>query len=233
MGKAYGYTDATLAIDALDHATRLAPNTAAYWMQLGDAQWYNAVADPGAAEASKAAFAACLQRDPRHGDCHCRLGMVQHSQGDHGAALQSVTQAAEHGKCEYGLAQELLELGELERSDALVQARLARIPARPGNFDELYVLQELALQVAIARGDSERTQAARQRLAEYALGVSPAVAFNLGSTYAVARPPQPAEAKQLLERFVQSSCDAQLAAHDCDRCVVARDLLDKIAATRP
>jgi len=230
LGKAYGYADAASAIGAFDHATRLAPNVAAYWKQLGEAQWFNTANDPRAAELSKAAFMNCLRRDPQHGDCHRWLGELQSSQGNHTAALQSFTRAAEHGAAsEYQMAKELLELGEPEQSDVLVRTQLARIPARPGNFDQLYQLQELELQIAVQRGNLEQAHAARQRLAEYALGVSPDVAFNLGSTYAVTRPPQPTEAEQLLSRYVQSSCDGSQAATHCDRCVVARDLLAHLA----
>ena len=44
LGRAYGNTDAasaTSAIDAFDHATRLAPNVAVHWKHLGEAHWSN------------------------------------------------------------------------------------------------------------------------------------------------------------------------------------------------
>jgi hypothetical protein len=135
--------------------------------------------------------------------------------------------------CEYEMAQQLRELGELERSSSFVRTQRARIPAQPGNFDRLYRLQEVDLKIAEQRGDLVQADAARQTLAEYALGVSPVFAFNLGSTYAVMRPPQPTKAQQLLARFVQSSCLASQAANDCDRCAVAHALLDRLASTRP
>jgi predicted Zn-dependent protease len=234
LGKAYAYADAASAIDAFDHATRLAPNVAEYWKQLGETQFFNAATDPSAGESSKAALQNCLQRNPQSGDCHCWLGRVQHSQGTHAAALQSFTRAAENGAdCEYQMASELLELGEFEQSNVVVQTQLSRLHTRPGNFDQLYLLQELDLRIAVQSENPAQAHAARQRLAEYALGLSPEVAFNLGSTYAVARPQQATEAKQLLGRFVQSSCNDRQAANDCDQCVVARDLLDHLAAESP
>jgi hypothetical protein len=130
------------------------------------------------------------------------------------------------------MAQELRELGELERSRSLVRTQLARIPAQPGNFDRLYLLQEVELKIVAQRGDLVQADAARHTLAKYALGVSPVFAFNLGSIYAVTRPPEPTKAQQLLTRFVQSSCLAREAANDCARCAVAHDLLDRLASTR-
>ena len=127
------------------------------------------------------------------------------------------------------MASELLELGELEQSNVVVQAQLARIAARPDNLDQLYELKELELRIAVQRGNFAQAHAARQRLAEYALGLSPQVAFNLGSTYAVVQPPKPSEAKQLLGRFVQTSCDDRHAANDCDQCAVAHELLVHLA----
>jgi Tfp pilus assembly protein PilF len=234
LGNAYRYADPASAIDAFDHATRSAPNVAEHWNQLGQAQWLNTAADPRAAEQSKAAFLNCLQRDPQNGDCHRWLGIVQCSQGNHTAALQSFTRAAEHGAAnEYRMAKELLELGELEQSNVLIRTQLTRIVARPGNFDRLYELQELELQILVRRGNHAQAHAARQKLAEYARGISPETAFHLGSTYAVARPPQPTEATQLLVRFVQSSCDGRQTANDCDQCVVARDLLTHLTRTAP
>jgi hypothetical protein len=114
-----------------------------------------------------------------------------------------------------------------------VRTQLARIAAQAGNFDRLYLLQEVELKIAEQRGELMNAAAARETLAEYALGVSPVFAFNLGSTYAVTRPPQPTKAQQLLTRFVQSSCLAREAANDCDRCATAHDLLDRLASTRP
>jgi hypothetical protein len=211
----------------------LAPNVAAHWQQLAEAQFFNVANNPMAAESSRAAFLDCLQREPQRGDCHCWLGRLQHSKGNHTAALQSFTRAAEHGaSCQYQLASELLELGELEQFNLVVQTQLARI-ARPGNLARLYELQELELRIAVQRGDLAQARAARQRLAENALGLSPEVAFNLGSTYAIAQPERPIEAKQLLGRFVQSSCDDRHSADDCHQCVVARDLLAHLAATAP
>lgn len=233
LGKAYLFADAASAIDAFAHATRLAPNVASHWKGLGEAHLSNTADDPRAAKSSEAAFLNCLHRDPQRGDCHCSLGFVQHSQGNHTEALQSFTRAAEHGACEYRMADELLELGELEQANALVQGQLARTPARPGNFDKLYVLHELELQIALRRGGLTQAHAARQRLAEYTVGLSPEIAFNLGSAYAVSRPPQPTQATQLLNRFVQSSCDDSRTANDCDQCVVARDLLVHLAASNP
>lgn len=231
LGKAYAYADNAAALDAFERATRLAPNVAEHWKQLGEARWLNRMHAPRAADLSKEALLNCLQRDPQRSDCHHLLGMVQHSQGNHAAALESFRLAAEHGTTSDTLiARELLELGELEQSNALVQTQLARIPARPGNFDKLYQLQELELQIAVQRGNLAQTHTARQQLAEYALGVSPEVAFNLGSTYAVSRPPKLGEAKQLLGRFVQSTCDDRQDPRYCDQCVVARDLLAHLAA---
>jgi hypothetical protein len=187
------------------------PDDAERWAKLGKASLYAAT--------------AC--------GCHCSLGLVQHSQGNHADALQSFTRAAQHGACEYRLAEELLELGELEQSNVLVRARLAQTSVRPGNFDKLYVLHALELQIALQRGDLTQAHAARERLAEYAIGLSPEIALNWGTTYAVSRPPQPTGAKQLLNRFVQSSCDDSQPANDCDHCAVARDLLVHLAATNP
>lgn len=233
LGKAHLYADTAAAIAAFERATHLAPNVASHWKGLGEAHWSNTADDPSAAKSSEAALLSCLQRDPRRGDCHCSLGLVRRFQGNHTEALQSFTRAAEHGACEYWLARELLELGELEQSNVLIRAQIARTPSAPDNFDKLYVLHELELQIALRRGDLTRARAARQRLAEYTLKLSAESAFNLGSTYAVSRPPQPTVAKQLLNHFVQSSCDDSPNANDCDQCVVARDLLVKLAASNP
>src|SRR5687768_11416296 len=93
LGTAYTSADAA-ALDAFDHATRLAPDVAAHWQQLGEAQFFNVANNPMAAESSRAAFLNCLQRDPQRGGCHCWLGRLQHSEGNHTAALQSFTRAA-------------------------------------------------------------------------------------------------------------------------------------------
>jgi tetratricopeptide (TPR) repeat protein len=105
---------------------------AVHWKQLGEAYWSNQVDDPKAFESSKAAFVSCLERDPRRGDCLCWLGIVQRSQGDHAAALESFTRAVEHGAaCEYEMARQLGELGELERASSCGHSSLES-PRRQG-----------------------------------------------------------------------------------------------------
>lgn len=233
LGSAYGYADSAFAIDAFERATRLAPEVASHWMQLGEAYWSNRADDPRALELAKGAFTTCLERDARHGDCHCLLGVVQRSEDDPGAALLSFTKAVEHGAaCEYELAQQLASLGELERSSLLVRRHLARSPVQPADFDRLYRLQEVALTIAEQRGDRAQADAARRTLADYTLGVSSVFAFNLGSVYAISQPPEPTKAQQLLARFVQSSCLPSDAANDCARCVVAHALLDRLASAK-
>jgi tetratricopeptide (TPR) repeat protein len=229
LGRAYRFDDHAATVNAFDHAARLEPNAAERWRELGQALWLNRADD--AAESSKAALLSCLALDPQNGDCHYALGTVLSSQGDHAAAFESFTRAAEHGRASADeQAVELLELGDLEQSSAIVQAQLAQVLATPANVAHLYSLQRLRLRIALRSGDLPQAEAARQRLREYARVFPPMDAFHLGIGYAMAQPP---EAVPLLRRFVESSCDAQPIAYECAYCGLARRELSRLAPTSP
>jgi len=234
LGEAYmDNADDVPAIDAFEHATRLAPGVASYWQELSEARWFRSGGNPKAVELSRSALLKCLELEPQRAECHYSMGKVQHVQGDRAAALQSFTRAAEdHPDREYMMAVELFDLGELEQSSVMVRAGLARTPMRPADFDRRYFWLKLELQIAERRGDLGQAQAAAQKRAEYARAVSPDVAFFMGVTAAVTQPPKAAEAEQWLRPFIQSRC-ANPTPHDCGHCLLAADLLERLAEERP
>jgi tetratricopeptide (TPR) repeat protein len=181
-------------VDALEHATRLAPDVARYWRDLGEHRLR--LEDSAQLQAAPAAFITCLVKDPTLLGCQCWLGGAYRQLGDLPAARDALKRALQLGQsCRLELIGVHLELEEVDAADALVRAGLEQERAGGSSPDGLYFYHGLSEKVAERRGDAAAAAAARQQVVEATPGLRPEVAFNLGSTYAVMRPPriEPAE----------------------------------------
>ncbi len=220
--------DNAAAVEALEHATRLAPEVARYWHALGNYRSYTN--DSAQLQAAAAAFSTCLEKDPKLLECDWNLGKVYEWLGDLPAARDALKRTLElGGNCDLELAGVQLELGDVDAADALVRAGLEQERARGANADKLYFYFHLSQQIAERRGDAAAAAAARQQVVEATPGLQPEVAFNLGSTYAVMQPPRVEAAERLLGSFVRNTCDRPNHAQYCDQCATAHDLLEKLS----
>jgi hypothetical protein len=130
--------------------------------------------------------------------------------------------------CQLHLAGVHLSLGELDSANALVQVELEKERARPSNPDGPYFYHALSERIAERRGDAAAAAAAREQVVKATPALRPFVAFNLGSTYAVMKPPHVEPAERLLDSFVRNTCDEPNHGEYCDECLTARDLLEKL-----
>jgi tetratricopeptide (TPR) repeat protein len=229
LGDAHGDRwDNAAAVEALEHATRLAPEVARYWHALGNYRSY--LDDPAQLQAATAAFSTCLEKDPKLLECQWNLGHVYEGLGDLPAARDALKRTLElGGDCDLELAGVQLELGDVDAADALVRAGLEKERARGANADKLYFYFQASKKIAERRGDAAAAAAAHQQVVEATPGLQPEVAFNLGSTYAVMKPPRVEASERLLSSFVRNTCDRPNHAQYCDQCAVARDLLEKLS----
>jgi Tfp pilus assembly protein PilF len=232
LGHAYGdRSDNALAVDAFEHATRLAPEVAQYWRALGKYRLYQD--DEAQVQTAPVAFRTCLEKAPTLVVCWWSLGNAYRQIGDLPAARDALRRALELGQnCQLDLASVQLVLGDIDAADALVRAGIENERAPRDSSDVLYSYLSLGLRIAERRGDAAAIAAVRQQLAEATPRLSPDYAFNLGSTLAVMRPPEVERARRLLTSFVRNTCDKPNHGHDCDRCATARDLLDKLRERR-
>jgi hypothetical protein len=98
--------------------------------------------------------------------------------------------------------------------------------------NNLYGMYVLLSMVQQARNDLPSMVTALERANEVAGDKNPEISFNLGSTYAVMKPPQKEKAVRLLNSFTKRVCKgAQAAEKFKDQCATANDLVQKLGGT--
>jgi tetratricopeptide (TPR) repeat protein len=227
-------------------AAQVAPDFANYDYKQGLALMQKAgQGNPDAYVEAKQPLQKCIQTDPNFAECYHELGSANLWTDDDQGALENWTKAIEHDPTVAyfypPLAEELIALKLYDNAEAVLKEGTRIInPANAKSEEEadqireqLFGMYSLLAKVNQAKGDTSAVVATLEKANEVAGEKHPEISFNLGSTYAVMKPPQKEKAVRLLNSFVKRTCKgAQAAEKFKDQCATAADLIQKLGGTQ-
>ncbi len=230
----------------LSRAMAIAPDFANYAYKRGLALNQKAAqGNPDAYEEAKQPLAKCIEVDPNYAECYHELGTANLWTDNEQAAIENYTKAIEHDPTVAyfypPLAETLISLKLYEQADAVLKEGTRLISpsqatseeARDQIKEQLYGMYSLLAMVDQAKGDTSGVVSALEKANEVAGDKHPEIGFNLGSTYAVMKPPQKEKAVRLLNSFVKRTCKgAQAAEKFKDQCATANDLVQKLGGNQ-
>lgn len=222
----------------LARAVQVAPEFANYSYKRGFALMQKAAqGNPDAYEEAKQPLQKCIETDPNFAECYHELGTAMLWTDNEQGALDNWTKAIEHDPTvPYfypPLAETLIAMKLYDQAEAVLKEGTRIVQPRDehskNNLYGMYVLLSMVYQ---ARGDMSSMVSALERANEVAGDQNPEIGFDLGSTYAVMKPPQKEKAVRLLTSFTKRVCKgAQAAEKFKDQCATANDLVQKLGGT--
>lgn len=220
-------------------AQEVAPDFASYAYKRGYALMQKAqTGNPDAYEEAKAPLQKCIETDPNYAECYHELGTANLWTDNEQGALENWTKAIEHDPTvPYfypPLAETLIGMKLYEQAEAVLKegTRIV-VPSDDHAKNNLYGMYVLLSMVYQARGDTAGMVSALEKANDAAGDKNPEIGFNLGSTYAVMKPPQKEKAVRLLNTFSKRVCKgAQAAEKFKDQCATASDLIQKLGGTQ-
>jgi tetratricopeptide (TPR) repeat protein len=219
-------------IAVLARATELAPDFANYHFRYG----YALYEDEQFSEA-RAPFEACLEADPNFAGCEYYRGEVCLQLVDDQCALERFTAAIRldptRGEYYSALADVYLVHKLYAEAEQVLVAATRFLPPVAKNRERLYTVYRQLYQVAQARHDADAMIAAAEQAVEHGGEAHPEMAFVLGATYAMAKPPQKGKATRLLKSFLHSACRGREAAKFKEQCETAQSLLQVMGHAVP
>lgn len=218
----------------LARASQVAPEFANYLYHRGFALMK--IAEGGNKDAyqeAKEPLKACIERDPNYAECYHWLGTALLWTDDEQGALQNYTKAIElDPTIPYfypALGEVYLSLRMYDEAEKVLQEATRLIPPTEKTANALYGAYTLLSNVHQAKGNDEARMADLEKANDIAGANHPEIAFNLGSTYAVMKPPQKEKALRLLKSFNKRACKSADAAKKFkDQCATSNDLVQKL-----
>jgi tetratricopeptide (TPR) repeat protein len=214
-------------------AAQIAPEFANYHYYRGFALIKVAEAgNPDAYEQAKAPLKTCIERDPNFAECYHWLGTAQLWTDDARGAIENYNQAIQKDPTipyfypALGEVYLTLRLNDAAEKVLTEGARLTK-PIE-ANANALYGIYTLLSNVYQSKGDAGARLDALKKAEAVAGETHPEIAFNLGSTFAVMKPPQTEQALRLLKSFNKRACAGQAAVKFKDQCTTSRDLVQKL-----
>lgn len=221
----------------LARAVQLAPDFASYSYKRGFALMQKAAAgNPDAYEEAKQPLQNCIQKDPNYAECYHELGTAMLWTDNEQAALDNWTKAVEHDPTvPYfwpPLAETLISMKLYDQAEAVLKegTRIVQ-PKDEHSKNNVYGMYVLLSMVYQSRDDMPSMVVALEHANEVAGDQNPEIGFNLGSTYAVMKPPQKEKAVRLLSSFTKRTCKGAQAEKFKDQCATANDLVQKLGGT--
>lgn len=222
----------------LARAVQVAPEFANYSYKRGFALMQKAAqGNPDAYEEAKQPLQKCIETDPNYAECYHELGTAMLWTDNEQGALDNWTKAIEHDPTvPYfypPLAETLIAMKLYDQAEAVLKEGTRIVQPRDEHSkNNLYGMYVLLSMVSQARNDMPSMVSALERANEVAGDQNPEIGFDLGSTYAVMKPPQKEKAVRLLTSFTKRVCKgAQAAEKFKDQCATANDLVQKLGGT--
>ncbi len=218
----------------LARASQVAPEFANYLYHRGFA--LVKIAEGGNKDAyqeAKEPLKACIEKDPNYAECYHWLGVALLWTDDEQGALQNFTKAIElDPTVPYfypALGEVYLSLRKYDEAEKVLQEGTRLVPPTEKTANSLYGTYTLLSNVHQAKGNDEARMADLEKANDIAGANHPEIAFNLGSTYAVMKPPQKEKALRLLKSFNKRACKSADAAKKFkDQCATSNDLVQKL-----
>jgi tetratricopeptide (TPR) repeat protein len=220
----------------LARASQVAPTFANYWYYRGFALTQKAAGgNPDSWEEAKAPLQKCIETDPNFAECYHELGAALWWTGDDQGALENYSKAIEHDPT---VAYFYPPMGELlvalkfyDEAETILKEGTRIVPPTEKSANNLYGMYVLLSQVYQARNDIGNMVSVLEKANEVAGESHPEISFNLGSTYAVMKPPQKEKAIRLLNSFNKRACRGKNAEKYKDQCATSSDLVQKLGGT--
>jgi len=218
----------------LARATAVAPTFADYHYRQGYA--LTRIADSGnhdAYEEAKAPLKKCIETDPNYAECYYWYGWALLWTDDEQGAIDNLSKAIEHDpSIPYfypELAEIYLTLQYYDEAEKVLKEGTRLIAPGDEKADAaLYGMYTLLSVVYQVRGDDAQRLSVLEKANEVGGESHPEIAFNLGSTYAVMKPPQKEKALQLLKQFNKRSCTGAGKKQFQALCQECSDLLQRL-----
>lgn len=218
----------------LARAAQIAPDFANYSYHRGFA--LIKIAEGGnrdAYEEAKQPLQDCIQKDPNYAECYHWLGTALLWTDDEQGAIQNYTKAIElDPTMPYfypPLGEVYLSLRLYDEAEKVLEEGTRLIPPTDKTANALYGMYTLLSNVHQAKGNDAERMAVLEKANDIAGANHPEIAFNLGSTYAVMKPPQKEKALRLLKSFNKRACKGADAAKKFkDQCATSSDLVQKL-----
>jgi tetratricopeptide (TPR) repeat protein len=217
----------------LGRATQVAPEFANYWYHRGLALTQKAAqGNPDSYEQAKAPLQKCIEADPNYAECYHELAEASLWTNDEQGAVDNYTKAIEHDpSVSYfypPLAELLLAFKMYEQAEAVLKEGTRIVPPTEKTANNLYGMYVLLSQVYQSRRDTASMVDVLEKANQVGGETHPEIAFNLGSTYAVMKPPQKEKAVRLLNSFNKRACRSAKAEKYKEQCATSADLVQKL-----
>jgi tetratricopeptide (TPR) repeat protein len=218
----------------LSRASQVAPEFANYHYYRGFA--LVKIAEGGnkdAYEEAKKPLKDCIEKDANFAECYFWLGTSLLWTDDEQGAIQNYTKAIElDPTIPYfypALGEVYLSLRLYDEAEKVLEEAARIIPPNEKTANSLYGVYTLLSNVHQAKGDDSARLADLEKANDIGGANHPEIAFNLGSTYAVMKPPQKEKALRLLKSFNKRACKSADAAKKLkDQCATSNDLVQKL-----
>ena len=223
----------------LAHAVRLAPRVVWYWRWLGNALvQLGRAGKPGAYESAREPLSRCLALDPKLADCAFLLGEVEEWADHPQTAAERYTLAVEldPGQARYyaALAELYRVFKQANEAERVLVAGMGQLQPIWRNRPTMARMSVSLAQLSAARHDQRASQHWLEQAETYLDEESPELAYEIGSTYAVASAPPTAgttasnreKAVRLLNQFVKRTCRGAAAARFKVQCELSAGMLE-------
>jgi tetratricopeptide (TPR) repeat protein len=220
----------------LARASQIAPEFANYLYLRGYALIKIAEGgNPDAWQEAKQPLKECIEKDPNFAECYHWLGSAMLWTDNEQAAIENYTKAIERDPTvPYfypALGEVYLSLRFCNEAEKVLKEGARVIPPNEGTANALYGIYTLLSNVHQCKGDEDARIADLEKANEIGGPSHPEIAFNLGSTYAVMKPPKKEKALRLLKSFNTRACKSADAAKKYkDQCATSSDLVQKLSA---
>jgi tetratricopeptide (TPR) repeat protein len=219
----------------LSQAAAQAPNFADYYYYRGYALMQIAMGgNQDAYNEAKKPLQKCIETDPNFAECYHWLGTALMWTGDDQGALENYAKAIEHNPGEFGyfyppLGELLVNLRFYDEAEKVMKEGERVLPKVQKNKNSLYAIYTLLSNVYQAKGDDSARVAVLENANAVGGDTHPEIAFNLGSTYAVMKPPKKDQAIRLLKSFNKRACAGKKGATTYkDQCETSQALVQKL-----
>jgi tetratricopeptide (TPR) repeat protein len=220
----------------LARASQIAPEFANYLYLRGYALIKIAEGgNPDAWQEAKEPLKQCIEKDPNYAECYHWLGSAMLYTDNEQAAIENYSKAIERDPTiPYfypALGEVYLSLRFYNEAEKVLKEGARLIPPTEGTANALYGIYTLLSNVHQAKGDDDARLADLEKANEIGGTSHPEISFNLGSTYAVMKPPKKEKALRLLKAFNTRACKSADAAKKYkDQCAISSDLVQKLSA---
>ncbi len=178
----------------------------------------------------------CVEIDPNYAECYHLLGEASLWNGEEQEAINNYHKAIElnpkKGYFYIPLADTYINLKMYDPAANILSEGERLLEKVQANKNPLYNLYTLLYKVHQSKDDIKSGVAALEKANQIAGDTHPEIAFNLGSAYAVMKPPEKDNAVRLLKSFNKRACRSAKAQKQFkDQCQTSSTLVQQLGGS--